>query len=111
MGWKSGGRRSATASDETTAANSSHAALIGHPAVRDCAVVGVPHETLGEVPVAYIVWEAPDVAQTEYVLEHCRSLLAPYKLPHAMRAIDTIPRTGSGKVIRFKLRELYVSGE
>lgn len=79
--------------------------------MRDCAVVGVPHETLGEVPVAYIVWEAPDVAQTEYVLEHCRSLLAPYKLPHAMRAIDTIPRTGSGKVIRFKLRELYVSGE
>ncbi|MDO5703943.1 MAG: class I adenylate-forming enzyme family protein [Paracoccus sp. (in: a-proteobacteria)] len=82
-------------------------ALIEHPAVRDCAVVGVPHETLGEVPVAYVVWESSAV-ETEAVLAHCRALLAPYKLPHALRAINTIPRTGSGKIIRFKLRELYV---
>lgn len=85
-------------------------ALIEHPAVRDCAVVGVPHETLGEVPVAYVVWESSAV-ETDAVLAHCRTLLAPYKLPHALRAIDTIPRTGSGKIIRFKLRELYVGGD
>ncbi|WP_418025762.1 class I adenylate-forming enzyme family protein (plasmid) [Paracoccus sp. TD-10] len=84
-------------------------ALIEHPAVRDCAVVGVPHETLGEVPVAYVVWEASS-ADADAVLAHCRTLLAPYKLPHAIQAIDTIPRTGSGKIIRFKLRELYVQG-
>lgn len=83
-------------------------ALIGHPAVRDCAVVGVPHETLGEVPIAYIVWETPG-AEVEAILAHCRTLLAPYKLPHAIRQIDTVPRTGSGKIIRYKLRELYVS--
>ncbi|SED56584.1 class I adenylate-forming enzyme family protein [Rhodobacter sp. 24-YEA-8] len=83
-------------------------ALLDHPAVRDAAVVGVPHETLGEVPVAYIVRaEAP--IDCELLLAHCRGRLAPYKIPFAVKEITAIPRTGSGKTIRFKLREDWVA--
>lgn len=83
-------------------------ALLKHAAVRDTAVVGVPHETLGEIPVAYVVWHDGPIAADE-VLAHCRTLLAPYKIPAELIAIDAIPRTGSGKTIRYKLRESYIA--
>ncbi len=82
-------------------------ALLTHPSVRDAVVVGVPHETLGEVPVAYVVWSSEPVT-FESLSEYCRNLLAPYKIPADLRAVDEIPRTGSGKAIRFKLREKYI---
>lgn len=82
-------------------------AILKHPAVRDAAVVGVPHETLGETPVAYIVWHDAPVSADE-LCAHCRMSLAPYKLPSDIRSIDAIPRTGSGKTIRFKLRDLFI---
>jgi long-chain acyl-CoA synthetase len=81
--------------------------LLEHPAVRDAAVVGVPHETLGEVPVAYVVW-AEGPVEFDLLISHCRGLLAPYKIPAALREIEAIPRTGSGKTIRFKLREHFI---
>lgn len=83
-------------------------AILQHPSIRDVAVVGVPHETLGEVPVAYVVW-ADVPTEFEDLLTHCRALLAPYKLPADFRSTDAIPRTGSGKTIRFKLREHYTA--
>ena len=82
-------------------------ALLSHPCVRDAVVVGVPHETLGEVPVAYVVWMAEPVS-FEGISEYCRSRLAPYKMPADVRTVSEIPRTGSGKAIRFKLRERYI---
>lgn len=83
-------------------------ALLEHPAVRDAAVVGVPHETLGEVPVAYVVW-GEEPAAADDLIAHCRKLLAAYKIPTDVKAIDAIPRTGSGKTIRFKLRDHYIA--
>lgn len=68
---------------------------------------GIPHVTLGEVPVAYIVWAETPI-DCELLLSHCRGRLAPYKIPFAVKAITAIPRTGSGKTIRFKLRENWV---
>lgn len=73
----------------------------------DAAVIGVPHETLGEVPVAYVVW-AEEPIQSEALISHCKGYLASYKLPADVQTVDAIPRTGSGKTIRFKLRELYI---
>jgi long-chain acyl-CoA synthetase len=81
--------------------------LLMHPAVRDAAAVGVPHETLGEVPVAYVVW-AEGPVDFDLLITHCRDHLAHYKIPAALRAIEAIPRTGSGKTIRFKLREHFI---
>ncbi|HEX4411247.1 MAG TPA: class I adenylate-forming enzyme family protein [Xanthobacteraceae bacterium] len=74
-------------------------------AVLDCAVVGVPHEHLGEVPALFIVPRPGHTLESEAVLAHCRVHLSAYKVPHIVRTIAEIPRTGSGKIIRYKLRE------
>jgi len=78
--------------------------------IRDCAVVGVSHETLGEVPVAFAVPEGDTAPDLDAVRTFCADSLSGYKLPHDMKLITEIPRTGSGKIMRFKLRDLYENG-
>lgn len=71
------------------------------PNVRDVAVVGRPDERLGEVPVAFVVADRPfDAAELEAL---CRQHLAPYKVPVEFRAVERIPRTDVGKVLRRQL--------
>jgi acyl-CoA synthetase (AMP-forming)/AMP-acid ligase II len=73
-----------------------------HPQVIDCAVVGVPHSTLGEVPYLFVVAERGQL-DVDSLLAHCRKSLSSYKIPEATRIVAEIPRTGSGKIMRFKL--------
>ncbi|HKX78103.1 MAG TPA: class I adenylate-forming enzyme family protein [Novosphingobium sp.] len=73
--------------------------------VLDCAVVGLPHDQLGEVPGLFVIPRAPGFSEGP-VLDHCRKHLSSYKVPHTVHVVDAIPRTGSGKIIRFRLREL-----
>jgi long-chain acyl-CoA synthetase len=73
--------------------------------VLDCAVVGVPHEHLGEVPALFVVPRAGQAVEIDALLGHCRTKLSAYKVPHVVNFIAEIPRTGSGKIIRYKLRE------
>ncbi len=75
------------------------------PPVLDCAVVGVAHEHLGEVPALFVVARPGQDVVVEAVLAHCRTYLSAYKIPHAVHLIAEIPRTGSGKIIRYKLKE------
>ncbi len=75
-------------------------------AVLDCAVVGVPHEHLGEVPALFVVPRPGKNVENDALLAHCRAQLSAYKVPHSVQLIAEIPRTGSGKIIRYKLREL-----
>jgi long-chain acyl-CoA synthetase len=75
-------------------------------AVLDCAVVGVPHEHLGEVPALFVVPRPGKSVENDALLAHCRAQLSAYKVPHSVQLIVEIPRTGSGKIIRYKLREL-----
>jgi acyl-CoA synthetase (AMP-forming)/AMP-acid ligase II len=77
---------------------------LGCEHVADCAVIGTPHPHLGEVPALFVV---PRVASCDsaIILEHCRKHLSAYKVPVAIYFIDQIPRTGSGKIMRFKLRQ------
>jgi long-chain acyl-CoA synthetase len=75
-------------------------------AVLDCAVVGIAHEHLGEVPALFVVPRPGVVLDSEALLTHCRTHLSAYKVPHVVQTIAEIPRTGSGKIIRYKLREL-----
>jgi len=78
--------------------------------VRDCAVVGVSHETLGEVPVAFVVPEDGVTLELDAIRTFCANRLSDYKLPNDLKSVDEIPRTGSGKIMRFKLRDLYEAG-
>jgi acyl-CoA synthetase (AMP-forming)/AMP-acid ligase II len=80
-------------------------AVRAHVAVLDCAVIGMPHPHLGEVPVACVVARENTVADPEAIRAHCATLLSSYKVPQAVHLVDSIPRTGSGKIMRFKLRD------
>jgi long-chain acyl-CoA synthetase len=73
--------------------------------VLDCAVVGVPHEHLGEIPALFVVPRPGATFEADALLAHCRAQLSAYKVPQIVRTIAEIPRTGSGKIIRYKLRE------
>ncbi|MEU0009077.1 AMP-binding protein [Streptomyces sp. NPDC006314] len=77
-------------------------ALMTHPAVRDAAVVGMPDEDYGEVPLAYVVAE-PDTRATD-LLGHVAQQLAPYKRPRRVEFIEQVPRNPAGKIIKKSLR-------
>jgi acyl-CoA synthetase (AMP-forming)/AMP-acid ligase II len=78
--------------------------VVRHPQVMDCAVVGIKHATLGEVPCLFVVARQGqlDVAS---LMDHCRTHLSSYKIPESTHLVTEIPRTGSGKIMRFKLVE------
>lgn len=73
-------------------------ALDSHPAVRAAAVVGVPDERLGQVPVAVVELYEPATADVDTLLQHAAGSLAPYEVPVAVVFVETLPRTESGKV-------------
>jgi acyl-CoA synthetase (AMP-forming)/AMP-acid ligase II len=78
--------------------------VIRHPQVADCAVVGVKHATLGEVPCLFVVAKQGGF-DAAAVADHCRTHLSAYKIPEAIHLVAEIPRTGSGKIMRYKLVE------
>jgi long-chain acyl-CoA synthetase len=78
--------------------------VVRHPQVTDCAVVGIKHATLGEVPCLFVVAKQ-DELDLDSLLDHCRAHLSSYKIPEATHIVSEIPRTGSGKIMRFKLVE------
>ena len=79
-------------------------ALYRHPAVLACAVVARPDPKWGETPLAYVETK-PDAAVTaQDLIAHCKSLLAGYKVPREIR-FEPIPKTSTGKIQKFQLRE------
>jgi fatty-acyl-CoA synthase len=85
--------------------------LHAHPAVLDVAVVGLPHEVLGEVVCACIVPVEGAIVTGEEVREWCRGTLADYKIPDLVRFLDSFPLTGSGKVRRVELARMISAEE
>lgn len=77
-------------------------ALLRCPDVSDAVVVGMPHDVLGEVPVAFVV-PGPDGVDARRALAECRSRLADYKVPVEIHEIAAVPRTASGKIARHAL--------
>ena len=85
-------------------------ALMGHPAIADVAVIGVPDEKWGEVPMALVV-RKPDTQVTESeILAFARERLAGFKTPKSVGWVDALPRNPSGKILKKDLREPYWKG-
>ena len=82
------------------------AVLHAHPAVADAAVVGVADERWGEVGVAAVALRQGASATEDELLEHCRTRLARFKVPRAVRFLDVLPRSGMNKVLKDELRPL-----
>ncbi|MPZ25965.1 MAG: AMP-binding protein [Micromonosporaceae bacterium] len=85
--------------------------LYEHPAVLDAAVVGVPHDRLGEDTSAHVVLRAGQRASADELAEFCRERLADFKVPRRYRFVDALPRNPTGKVLRRELREQERAGK
>jgi len=79
-------------------------ALYRHPAVMACAVVARPDPKWGETPLAYVELKSGVTASAAELIGHCRTLLAAYKVPREVR-FEEIPKTSTGKIQKFVLRE------
>ena len=82
-------------------------AVLSHPAVADCAVVGAADEARGTVVKAFVVLTPGvegDAALVRAIQDHVKAEIAPYKYPREVAFVDVLPRTESGKVQRFRLR-------
>ena len=77
--------------------------LYTHPAVVDCAVLGVPDERSGEAILALV--ETRSEVMPEQLAEHCRAHLADFKCPQRFELVDELPRDPNGKVLKHRLRE------
>ena len=93
---------------ETIAVPEVEAALLQHPAVADCAVVGIADRARGQIAKAFIVLapgETGSAATVKRLQDHVKAALGPEKFPRSIRFIDTLPKTATGKVKRFLLRD------
>ena len=83
------------------------AALISHPEVAECAVVGAPDAERGQIVEAYVVLisgVSADDATIKRLQDHVKATIAPYKYPRSVKFLDSLPKTATGKIQRFRLR-------
>jgi len=85
-------------------------ALYKHPAVLECAVIGVPSEKWGETPKALIVLREGQTATEAEIIEFTRQHIAHFKCPTSVDFVETLPRTATGKLQKFVIREAYWQG-
>ena len=78
--------------------------LLGHPAIADVAVFGIPDERFGEQVCAWVRTRA--TIEPETITDWCRGKIAHHKIPVRVRIVDELPMTVTGKIQKFKLRDL-----
>ncbi|THH38054.1 2-aminobenzoate-CoA ligase [Aliishimia ponticola] len=84
------------------------AALLAHGAVLECAVIGAPDEARGQIVQAHVVLadgHAPDDGLVKALQDHVKAVIAPYKYPRDIRFVPHLPKTETGKIQRFRLKE------
>jgi fatty-acyl-CoA synthase len=86
------------------------ATLYEHPAVLEAAVIGVPDGTWGEVPKALVVLKPGQRLEARELIGFCRDRMAHFKAPKSVEFIEALPKTATGKIQKFALRESYWQG-
>ena len=89
------------------------AALLSHPDVKECAVIGVADQERGQIVQAHIVIKegvAPGVECAKRLQDHVKATIAPFKYPRSVKFIEVLPKTQTGKIQRFRLRQSPPSG-
>jgi fatty-acyl-CoA synthase len=79
--------------------------LLRHPAVQEAAIVGLPHERWGEAPYAFVVLREGTSATPEELIAFTRDHLAHFKAPHGVTFVAELPKTATGKIQKFVLRQ------
>jgi 2-aminobenzoate-CoA ligase len=83
-------------------------ALLSHADVGECAVIGTPDVERGQIVTAFVVLKAGvngDAACVKRLQDHVKAVIAPYKYPRSVKFVDALPKTQTGKIQRFKLRQ------
>ncbi|NNG01878.1 MAG: long-chain-fatty-acid--CoA ligase [Desulfobacteraceae bacterium] len=83
--------------------------LYQHPDVLECAVIAVPDEQWGEVPMAMVALRQNAEAGEQDLIDFCRQKLARFKVPKTVKFMTELPKTGSGKILKIKLRKQYAA--
>ena len=86
-------------------------AIAAHPAVLECAVVSAPDDARGEAPIALVVLKPDASLSTAELRSFCRSRLARFKVPREIHFRDTLPKGGTGKILKAELREPFWRGQ
>jgi fatty-acyl-CoA synthase len=81
------------------------AMLLRHEAIQEVAVVGVPHEKWGEAPHAFVVFKSGQTAGADALRAFCRDHMAHFKVPHEFTPVSELPKTATGKIQKFVLRQ------
>lgn len=84
------------------------AALLSHPDVAECGVIAAQHEERGQIVEAHVVLAQgvePDALCVKRLQDHVKAVIAPYKYPRSVKFISALPKTETGKVQRFRLRD------
>ncbi len=85
-------------------------AVSSHPAVLECAVVAAPHDQWGETPAALVVLKEGETLSAEDLTAFCRVRLAGFKVPRIVEFLDSLPKGGTGKILKRELRERFWKG-
>ena len=82
-------------------------AILKHPAIASCAVIGIPSDKWGESVHAVVVLKPGQALSGEELIAHCKALIANYKCPRSVEVRTELPLSGAGKIQKNKLREQH----
>jgi fatty-acyl-CoA synthase len=83
--------------------------LYGHPKVKDVQVVGVPDEAYGEEVMAWVILKPGETATGDELRQFCQGQISHYKIPRYWKLVDAFPMTVTGKIQKFRLREMAIA--